>query len=155
MNYIKLEIFDIVELRNGVLAVVLPESENPEERMLALYSRNYAYCPKIASISNSLLENDSYADDLTYNGSSDFDIMKVLKYGEVRANPLFSHEAYMRMITDIVIRRGLCWNSFKDFNIKERLKPYDWTWIRKECKEVTMADIEEKFGCKVKIIKEK
>lgn len=152
MNYIKLEIFDIVELRDGSLAVVLPESENPKERMLGLYSRNYAYCPKIASISNSLLENDSYAEDLTYNGSSDFDIMKVLKYSKVSENPRFPHETYMRMITDIVIRRGLCWDDFKD--IKERLKPYGWTWVREECKEVTMADIEEKFGCKVKIIKE-
>lgn len=152
MNYIKLEIFDIVELRDGSLAVVLPESENPEERALGLYSRNYAYCPKIASISNSLLENDSYTEDLTYNGSSDFDIMKVLKYSEVNENSWFPHVAYMRMITDIVIRRGLCWNDFKD--IKERLN-YGWTWVREECKEVTMADIEEKFGCKIKIIKEK
>lgn len=30
----------------------------------------------------------------------------------------------------------------------------DWTWEREEIKQVTMADVEEKFGCKVKIVKE-
>lgn len=30
-----------------------------------------------------------------------------------------------------------------------------WDWKREEVKEVTMSDIEEAFGCKVKIVKEK
>jgi len=30
-----------------------------------------------------------------------------------------------------------------------------WDWKREEVKEVTMADIEKAFGCKVKIVKEK
>lgn len=148
MNYPKLDIFDIVELRDGRVAVVLLESENLGERMLGLYSRNYAFTPEIASI------NGPYADNLTHHDSAALDIMKVLKYSKVSVSPLFSTEAYMRMITDILIRRGLCWDSFKNFNMKERLKPYDWTWVREECKELTMADIEAKFGCKVKIIKE-
>ena len=148
MSYPKLDIFDIVELRDGRLAVVLLESENLEERGLGLYSRNYAFTPEIASI------NGPYADDLTHHESAALDIMKVLKYNKVSVSALFSDQAYMRTVTDIVIRRGLCWDDFKNFNMKERLKPYDWTWVREECKEVTMADIEEKFGCKVKIIKE-
>jgi len=142
MNYPKLELFDIVEFRDGGLAVVLPVSENPEEKELGLYSRNYAF------FKNAIIDN------LMHNSSSDLDIMKVLKYGKISKNPLFNYEAYMRMVTDILIRRGLCWDDFKGFHMKERLKPYDWTWVREECKEVTMADIEEKFGCKVKIIEE-
>lgn len=148
MNYPKLEIFDIVELRDGELAVVLLESENPDERSLGLYSRNYAFVPRIASI------NDSYDDGLINRDSSELDVMRVLKYSKVSEDSRFSHEAYMRMVTDILIRRSLCWDDFKNFNMKDRLEPYGWTWVREECKEVTMADIEEKFGCKVKIIKE-
>ena len=30
----------------------------------------------------------------------------------------------------------------------------DILWERSEVKEVTMAEVEEKFGCKVKIVKE-
>ena len=32
--------------------------------------------------------------------------------------------------------------------------PRGLLWERKECKEVTMKEIEEKFGCKVKIVEE-
>jgi len=153
MNYPKLEIFDIVELRDGRLAVVLLESERPEEKDLALYSRDYTIVPKIASING--LFDDSYNDDLTHHNSPDFDIMKVLKYSKISVKPGFSHEAYMRMVTDILVRRGLCWDDFKSFHMEKRIAPYDWTWVREdEYWELTMADIEEKFGHKVKIIKE-
>lgn len=153
MNYPKLEIFDIVELRDGRLAVILPTSENPKEENLALYSRVYVSAnPQLIRVDeyNDLLYPVGFDDEIADN----YVIMKVLKYSRVRAQLQFRYSPYMRMITDIVIRRGLCWDDFKDFNMKERLKPHDWTWVREECKEVTMADIEEKFGCKVKIIKE-
>ena len=146
MNYPVLEIFDVVELRDGRLAVVLPVSEELDEKGLGLYSRAYTYIPRIVYAVN-------YNDDLTYNTEdenlSDADIMKVLKYRIIS-----SHEAYMRLITDIVIRRGSNWDDFKTFNMKDRLKPFGWTWEREEVKEVTMDDIEKQFGCKIKIVKE-
>lgn len=155
MNYPVLEMFDIVELRDGRLAVVLPISEEPNEKELGLYSRAYAHIPRIVDVS-------CYNDDLTYTAqATNLDIMKVLKYSRFTeyftigcGDPVFSHEAYMRLITDIVIRRGLDWHDFKTFNMKDRLIPFGWTWKREEVKEVTMDDIEKKFGCKVKIVKE-
>ena len=150
MNYPVLEMFDIVEFRNGRLAVVLPESEERDEKALGLYSRAYAF-------SSLIIEVCDYNDDLILKyttHSSDLDIMKVLKYSKFEENPTFSHGSYMRLITDLVIRRGLDWSSFKTFNIEDRLIPFGWTWEREEVKEVTMDDIEKKFGCKVKIVKE-
>ena len=47
MNYPVLEIFDVVELRDGRLAVVLPVSEELDEKGLGLYSRAYTYIPRI------------------------------------------------------------------------------------------------------------
>jgi len=147
MNYPVLEMFDIVELRDGRFAVVLPVSEEPDEKALGLYSRSYVFTPLIFDVS-------SYNDDLTFSNSPDFDIMKVFKYSKFEENPIFSHGAYMRLVTDIVIRRGINFDYFKTVNIKDRLKPLGWTWEREEIKEVTMDDIEKQFGCKIKIVKE-
>lgn len=157
MNYPVLEIFDIVELRDGRLAVALPVSEEPDEKTLGLYSRAYVFTPLISDINKSSdydCNDYSYNDDLTHSGSSDLDIMKVLKYSKFEETPTFSYGSYMRLVTDIVIRRGICWDDFKTFNIEDRLIPFGWTWEREEFKEVTMDDIEKKFGCKVKIVKE-
>lgn len=149
MNYPVLEMFDIVELRDGRLAVVLPASEELDERGLGLYSRSYVFTPLITDISE-------YNDDLTLitYSSSNIDIMKVFKYSKFEGDPAFSYGAYMRLVTDIVIRRGICWDDFKTFKIENWLYPYGWTWERKEVKEVTMSDIEKQFGCKIKIVKE-
>lgn len=38
--------------------------------------------------------------------------------------------------------------------VEEREVRIFWDWVREEVKEVTMAEVEEKFGCRVKIIKE-
>lgn len=43
--------------------------------------------------------------------------------------------------------------SFMDADYEKTVRKT--IWERQECKEVTMADVEKKFGCKVKIIKEK
>lgn len=37
--------------------------------------------------------------------------------------------------------------------LKDNTFPTSWSWERRDIKEVTMAEVEEKFGCKVKIIK--
>lgn len=73
---------------------------------------------------------EEYNDDLSYNGGyngtldSGLDIVKV--YSEIN---VFGN---------------------KD-NIRKLGTPI---WQRSEVKEVTMAEVEEKFGCKVKIVKE-
>jgi hypothetical protein len=42
----------------------------------------------------------------------------------------------------------------RPFMLLEKETPLvGWDWIREEVKEITMAEVEEKFGCKVKIIK--
>lgn len=45
------------------------------------------------------------------------------------------------------------YHSLSDIS-KGRLQTRSAIWIREEIKEVTMAEVEEKFGCKVKIVKE-
>jgi len=69
---------------------------------------------------------DPFREDLTNGGciGKKFDIMKVCK------KPPFPFDFYNEKPALIL-----------------------WDWVRKEAKEVTMAEVEEKFGCKVKIIK--
>ena len=72
------------------------------------------------------LEMDSYKDNLTpKNGNSEFDIMK-----------LYAPSPY-RIIPTLLKGSAGIEKAF---------------WQKTEIKEVTMAEIEEKFGCKVKII---
>ena len=53
------------------------------------------------------------------------------------------------------------WDIVKVYDKTNVLPPFDTfdapqlLWERKEVKEVTISEIEEKFGCKVKIVKEK
>lgn len=42
----------------------------------------------------------------------------------------------------------------KIFKRTRRVNSCNKIWKRSEVKEVTMAEVEEKFGCKVKIVKE-
>lgn len=92
--------------------------------------RNGAIC---VVAHNDLLEEDGnrlgldpFRDDLTNGGfvGKELDIMRVCK------KPPFPFDFY-----------------------NERSSLLLWDWERKEAKEVTMAEVEEKFGCKVKIIK--
>ena len=81
---------------------------------------------------------DCYDDELNYTGmfsyslesKSKFDIMKVY-------TPIWAYtnlDNFLAMLSP-------------DFNIR-------WDWEREEIKEVTMAEVEAVFGCKVKIVKE-
>ena len=152
MNYLKLGVLDVVELRDGRLAVVLPVSDFPDEKVLGLYSREHRFVPKIADVYKYT------TGDLRYTECKDLDVVKLLKYDLVKKHPDFSQEAYMRMVTDIVIPRNSHFDVLmRDYlHMEDRLKPFGWTWEREheEVKEVTMAEVEEKFGCKVKIVKE-
>lgn len=70
-----------------------------------------------------------YTDDLKHCEASKYDIMYVRHQPPISLRDLESVFSGMR---------HLCWD-----------------WEREEVKEVTMAEIEEKFGCKVKIVKER
>lgn len=77
---------------------------------------------------------DRYDDDLTlsYDDSS-YTIMAVME------NPIGSAACLFEMLTNDSIDKD----------------QYHWDWKREKIiKEVTMAEVEEHFGCKVKIVKE-
>ena len=74
-------------------------------------------------------EFDNYDDNMENNFNKDYDIVKVF-------NPY--------------------WGSIINVFNKDRDEFYKIFWERdSEAKEVTMTEIEEKFGCKIKIVKEK
>jgi hypothetical protein len=126
---------DIVLLKDGRQCIVMPNIHDPNKE-LALYGvlnlRNpfLVGCDKSFGIITSL--NNYYNDDLT---TLDDDVYTIMA---VRKNPITSAYCLFEMLTN------------KNID-KDR---YYWDWKREEVKEVTMAEIEEKFGCKVKIVKE-
>jgi hypothetical protein len=67
--------------------------------------------------------HQGYNDDLTIDSGANWDIIKV--YKEVNNLCFYNDDVYGAL---------------------------DLLWERKPVKEVTMAEVEEKFGCKVKII---
>lgn len=121
---------DVVLLRDGRTCMVMPVI-NDANNKLALYGKRIWIGETAISIIASL---DGYTDDLIDpDGLCCLDIIAVRK--------LAVHPAYPKVVFDILYSRcdpdNICWD-----------------WKRGEIKEVTMADVEEKFGCKVKIVKE-
>lgn len=79
---------------------------------------------------------------------------------------LLSDSGFMRLSryrNDLTISDSSAkWDIVKVYDQTNTLPPFgafapppQLLWERKEVKEVTMAEVEEKFGCKVKIVKEK
>lgn len=126
---------DIVLLKDGRRCIVMPNANDPNDG-LVLYG--------VLNLSNPFLANcnrpfgivsciDSYNDDLTTSGGDDrYTIMAV------RENPIAAASCLFEMLTNDSINEDR----------------YYWDWKREEVKEVTMAEVEKKFGCKVKIVKE-
>lgn len=132
---------DIVLLKDGRRCIVMPYIDDPNRGLalygiLNLYNSFLANCnpayKKIFGVIASL--NKYYNDDLTppSDGDDRYTIMAV------RKNPVESAAYLFEMLTN-------------DSIYKDR---YYWDWKREEIKEVTMSEVEEKFGCKVKIVKE-
>ncbi len=128
---------DIVLLKDGRRCIVMPDIEDTNNG-LALYGMlrfrglvlGGVYDKRFGIIANL---NEYYDDDLTpSDGDSRYTIMAV------RKNPVESASYLFEMLTN-------------DSIDKDR---YYWNWKREEIKEVTMEEVEEKFGCKVKIVKE-
>jgi hypothetical protein len=122
---------DIVLLEDGRRCIVMPDINDPNKRLVlygVLNLHNIVLCfDKLFGIIASL---HYYDDDLTDNNG--YTIMAV------RKNPIGSAACLFEMLTN-------------DSIDKDR---FYWDWKREEVKEVTMAEVEEKFGCKVKIVKE-
>lgn len=131
---------DIVLLKDGRRCIVTPNIDYPNEG-LTLYGMADLSHTLLASCNPAFKKifgviasfNKYYNDDLTPSDDDDrYTIMAV------RSNPIASASCLFEMLT----------NNNID---KDR---YYWDWKRGEIKEVTMAEVEEKFGCKVKIVKE-
>lgn len=124
---------DIVLLKDGRRCIVMPDIDDSNNG-LALYGVlkiRYTFLPNFNKSFGILAHFDYYNDDLTpSDGDIDYTIMAVKK------NPVAAADCLFEMLTN---------NSID----KDRLY---WNWKREE---ITMAEVEEKFGCKVKIVKEK
>ena len=116
----------IVLLKDGRRCIVMPDTDE-----LALYG-----VLKIHNLSNRfgiVTYFDYYNDDLMpSDGDSGYTIMAV------RENLITTASCLFKILTS---------NSIDKDDII-------WDWRREEVKEVIMAEVEEKFGCKVKIAKE-
>lgn len=131
---------DIVLLKDGRRCIVMPNTYDSNNELVLygmadlshtlLASCNPAF-KKIFGVIASF--NKYYNDDLTPSDDDDrYTIMAV------RSNPITSANCLFEMLTNNLIH-------------KDR---FYWNWKREEIKEVTMSEVEEEFGCKVKIVKE-
>lgn len=122
----------VVKLRDGRLAVAM-NGINPKDDFDTY--KFYGLKELTSTVSKGEIINlDAYNDHLDYKEGggllSSYDIMAV-------SNDLVSFKDIMRIMFGFV--------SGDDMH---------WDWEREEIKEVTMEEVEEKFGCKVKIVKE-
>lgn len=134
---------DLVLLRDGRICVVLNDMDNPNDG-LTLYGKTDSSIPLFSNPNENtslgkIAHIYSYEDNLLIDSDKSlggYDIMAVRKTSDC----------------------GLKYSVSFIFNIlfyscKEPNRIF-WDWQREEIKEVTMAEVEEKFGCKVKIVKE-
>ena len=128
---IKLELGDLVKLRNGDVCIVLPDDDSSTGLSLFEANSNY-FCIAHTSRYNNELIN-------LYHGKEK-DIMSVFKISQYKNSVICNTSAntYLRRFYKGDITSG---------NIK-------WDWEREEVKEMTVADIEKLVGTKVKIVKE-
>lgn len=134
---------DLVLLRDGRVCVIMKDMDDPNKG-LTLYGKTnssmgfFDIGPNKIALGK-VIHLDNYDDDLTAPGESlsDYDIMAIRKASDVNLkysvpfifNTLFHHD-------------------------EAKADGIFWDWKHEEIKEVTMAEVEEKFGCKVKIVKE-
>ena len=122
---------DIVLLRDGRTCMVMPVINDTNNR-LALYGKRMWIGETAISIIVSL---EGYTDDLIDpDGLCCLDIIAVRK-------------SFTFPISDPKVVFNILYSRCDPDNVY-------WDWKREEVKEVTMKEVEEKFGCKVKIVKE-
>lgn len=131
---------DLVLLEDGRVCVVMEDVDNPNKG-LTLYGKTKSQIsfldPSYKFVLGKIAHLNDYDDDLTSSNKSlnDYDIMAVRK----------SSGNFVRYSVSFI---------FDALFYSEGYKDIFWDWKREEVKEVTMAEVEEKFGCKVKIVKE-
>ena len=126
---------DIVLLRDGRRCIVMPNIGDPNTGLVLYGMLDHKSFPdyKPSGIISTIARLDSYDDNLTILDCDErYTIMAV------RKNPITSANCLFEMLTN-------------DSIDKDR---FYWDWKREEVKEVTISEVEEKFGCKVKIVKE-
>lgn len=134
---------DLVLLRDGRICVVMQDADDPNKG-LTLYGKTNSpigfldLSPKIKIALGKVVHLYDYNDDLTISDNyKDYDVMAIRKTSN------YDLKYSVPFIFD---------NLFysKEYSI------LFWDLKREEVevKEVTMAEVEEKFGCKVKIVKE-
>lgn len=124
----------IVKFRDGRLAVAM-HGINPKDDPNIYKFYGLKELISISSVSRGgIIRLDAYDDCLNSKEggglSSSYDIMAI-------AHDHFSFKDIMRIMFGFMSEDDIFWD-----------------WERKEIKELTMAEVEEKFGCKVKIVKE-
>lgn len=129
---------DLVLLRNGRICIVWKDVDDPNKG-LTLYGKiNSPFTfflepsPKISI--GKVIHLYDYHDDLT-TSANDYDIMAIRK----------TSDCGLKFSVPFI---------FDALFYSENFDSLCWDWQREEIKEVTMAEVEEKFGCKVKIVKE-
>lgn len=124
-----LKVGDIVKTRNDKYLVVLPNEYSNDG--LSLFSASSRGCYHYL---------DGYEDDLTCSKNRDMDdIVAVYKTSEPNKNHAHT------LIRDILS------NEYFSCPFINTIK---WDWEEPKIKEVTMAELEALYGCKVKIVKE-
>ena len=125
---------DLVLLRDSRICVVMEDADD-QNKGLVLYGKIDSPFEFIAL--GKIKHLDSYYNDLTSYSNGlfdDYDIMAVRK----------SSVNLIRFSVPFI---------FDALFYSEKFDSLRWDWEREEIKEVTMAEVEEKFGCKVKIVK--
>ncbi len=130
---------DFVLLRDGRVCVVMEDVDNPNNGLVLYGMINSPIGfldPTPKNVIGKVIHLYNFNDDLTSSdGYSSYDIMAIRKTSD------YSIEFSVTFIFHTLFYRRLSNRLF-------------WNWEREEIKEVTMAEVEEKFGCKVKIVKE-
>lgn len=123
----------VVKFRDGRLAVAM-SSINPKDDPNTYKFYGLKELISISSVSRGgIIRLDAYDDNLDNKEGgrlSIYDIMAI-------SNDHFSFKDIMRIMFGFVSEEDIRWD-----------------WQREEVIEVTMEAVEEKFGCKVKIVKE-
>lgn len=122
----------IVLLKDGRRCIVMPDITD-ELVLYGLHNLRNPFCSDCYTRPFGKVSRvDNYRDDLT---TLDDDVYTIMA---VRSNPITTASSLFKILTS---------NSIDKDDII-------WDWKREEVKEVTIAEVEEKFGCKVKIVKE-
>lgn len=130
----------VVKFRDGRLAVALRDLDPLKSNIYVFYGLNNTLTSTVNK--NGIISLNAYDDCLNNKEGgvlSRYDIMAI-------TNPNFGHHSCggSRIAAELIkVMFGFV--SEEDIH---------WDWKREDVIEVTMEAVEEKFGCKVKIVKE-